>query len=604
MEKKSRKQIIIGLMALLLVSIMLLGLSYAYYRTRIVNNSATKSVITSSGKIEISYLNESEYINLDNIEPGYTNEDSPKTFTVKNTGDKTASFSIILDKMESTFLRKKDWTYTLKDGNTIIKSGILPQTTSYISFSEELESGETKEYSLIINYVNSAEDQSIDMGKRLSFRINISNEVGGVFKSATEGTLLKAIGNDNIISESLTIPGQQASAKHVYSEDNTTNVIETMNMSSGDPYWVYGTGYEFDEVTEQYNLTGVKIGLYEDIYNDLEGKYLISSSAAGNSHITQYKASKLTTTNLSKVYEVVSSNYDTSGNKELTYKIHEVINSSDISESELAKTSGNGGDTYYFRGAVENNYVTYSGMCWRIVRVMENGDIKLALADRDNACGTANGYSVDDIDGASIVDPTTQKFIFNNVIYKESNIVHVLNAWAGIDESRDYNYNDPNNNMNVKSSTFTNSALDLTKLSATPNWCVDTTYGAYNRLNNLSTAAPTLKCPSSLDDESKIGVLSADEVVFAGATVYQNVMNFNYYLMTNLSNVSYWSLSPISGNSLWIVSSNGYIASEGSISYNFYSAIRPAVVLRSDVLLSAETDYTQDGTIDKPYVIG
>ena len=39
------------------------------------------------------------------------------------------------------------------------------------------------------------------MEKSLSFRVNIGDETGSAFKSATTGTLLKAIGNDNIISE-------------------------------------------------------------------------------------------------------------------------------------------------------------------------------------------------------------------------------------------------------------------------------------------------------------------------------------------------------------------------------------------------------------------
>ncbi len=39
------------------------------------------------------------------------------------------------------------------------------------------------------------------------------------------------------------------------------------------------------------------------------------------------------------------------------------------------------GTSYYFRGNVQNNYVVFAGMCWRIVRVTGDGSIKLILAN-------------------------------------------------------------------------------------------------------------------------------------------------------------------------------------------------------------------------------
>ena len=37
------------------------------------------------------------------------------------------------------------------------------------------------------------------------------------------------------------------------------------------------------------------------------------------------------------------------------------------------------GDSYYYRGAVNNNYVVFNNMCWRIVRITGNDSIKLVL---------------------------------------------------------------------------------------------------------------------------------------------------------------------------------------------------------------------------------
>ena len=55
MEKKSKKSLIIGVTSLFLVTFILLGLTYAYYRTRIIgNNSNVPSVSVTSKNMEIT----------------------------------------------------------------------------------------------------------------------------------------------------------------------------------------------------------------------------------------------------------------------------------------------------------------------------------------------------------------------------------------------------------------------------------------------------------------------------------------------------------------------------------------------------------------------
>lgn len=51
--------------------------------------------------------------------------------------------------------------------------------------------------------------------------------------------------------------------------------------------------------------------------------------------------------------------------------------SSDSGDLGLYKTVDNYGDSYYYRGAVENNYVKFAGYVWRIVRI--NGDNSIRL---------------------------------------------------------------------------------------------------------------------------------------------------------------------------------------------------------------------------------
>ena len=58
-------------------------------------------------------------------------------------------------------------------------------------------------------------------------------------------------------------------------------------------------------------------------------------------------------------------------------------------EALLASAEDNSGTSYYFRGAVTNNYVEFANKCWRIVRVGGDGSVKLILHN-DNTTKAAN----------------------------------------------------------------------------------------------------------------------------------------------------------------------------------------------------------------------
>ena len=63
---------------------------------------------------------------------------------------------------------------------------------------------------------------------------------------------------------------------------------------------------------------------------------------------------------------------------------------SSSTEALLASTEDDYGTSYYFRGAVTNNFVEYANMCWRIVRVTGDGSIKLVLYNYNGLTSTNN----------------------------------------------------------------------------------------------------------------------------------------------------------------------------------------------------------------------
>ncbi|UKI29009.1 MAG: hypothetical protein L6V78_01205 [Clostridium sp.] len=180
-------------------------------------------------------------------------------------------------------------------------------------------------------------------------------------------TLAETILANNEVKTPLTVPGSEVSA-HVLNdvESATASVSSTYQAC----YFTYGTGWEANGT--KFNLTGsaVTSDTYANSYSSLVGKYLVSSSQYGNGSSTA--GTMMTTTNLSNVYYVVSATQNS-----FTYKT--LGSTKNTTEALLASTEDDYGTSYYFRGAVKNNYIEFSNKCWRIMRIGGDGSVKLVL---------------------------------------------------------------------------------------------------------------------------------------------------------------------------------------------------------------------------------
>ena len=67
----------------------------------------------------------------------------------------------------------------------------------------------------------------------------------------------------------------------------------------------------------------------------------------------------------------------------INIKLRRITN---VPESVISTIQDEYGTSYYYRGAVKNNYVNFNEMCWRIVRIEGDGSVKLLLEDRYVEC--------------------------------------------------------------------------------------------------------------------------------------------------------------------------------------------------------------------------
>ena len=303
---------------------------------------------------------------------------------------------------------------------------------------------------------------------------------------------------------------------------------------------------------------------------------------------------------------------------------------STASEALLASTEDDYGTSYYFRGAVKNNYVQFANKCWRIVRVGGDDFVKLILHN-DNKAGAANPC-------ASANNSTSAAFArFSGTTYTSAfNSSYNDNAYVGFKYgtvgASDYATTHANTNKSTiltnLETWYTNNLKTYESVIDDNVWCNDKTnvtdisydpwgitpngkgyaknvtyYGATQRLVSKSKSAggtgPSLKCNGELSKiTSKVGLITADELAFAGYAF--NIGNTTTYLQENATDTYWWSLSPINFNG-----SNAYVWSVvGSLGGLYNYSVRNACGLRPSIsLVSSTTISSGTGTSEDPYVV-
>ena len=242
-------------------------------------------------------------------------------------------------------------------------------------------------------------------------------------------------------------------------------------------------------------------------------------------------------------------------------------------ESGLYKsTDTNTGDaTYYFRGNVENNYVSFAGFTWRIVRLNEDGTIRIVIQDGINS-------------NASIRFNSN----YNNytyMYYTNSQAKTTLESWYQTNIGSKTNLA----SKVVSGNYYCEQAKVKPGDSYTSGNATMTTYNKYT---------PDFKCSSDGNGKgvvnASVGLLSYDEVVYAGGYYGQN--NNNYYLYNNMA---FWTMSPFGFSSpssrVCRVRATGGIDYENAASTNY---------LRPVLNLDANTQITVgDGSKENPFVV-
>ncbi len=254
-------------------------------------------------------------------------------------------------------------------------------------------------------------------------------------------------------------------------------------------------------------------------------------------------------------------------------------NSDDASGLYRSTNTNSGNPTYYFRGEVENNYVSFAGFTWRIIRINEDGTVRLIMQ-------------------TGINDNALFRIYINNYSYE---YMYYTNGTAKTELEEWYDANLAEYDNKIATGNYFCEEAKVKYSSSMVAGNVNLTlYSQYR---------PTFECQTDANGygliNTKIGLISYDEIIFTG--MYYNINNSSSYLSGSASS---WTTSPggigyFNGSNyptIWYLTGPTDITeienslSPGSIYYT-------TAHLRAVINLDINTMVTGSGTSDDPYVV-
>lgn len=478
-----RQKIIISVTGIFLVTLILVGLTYAYFLTRINGNPNDASINVTTALLDLTFTDGSENVTVNNIMPITTDDvltnGKVKTFTIaKKENTSNAYVKLVLTDLNvSENLAEYDFKWALYQGDRKVSTGDFGGKTSgeiVLATNEFIDSTTGKIYDLYIWVNESGIDQSDMMNGSLTARID------GTGTGTPLKTLASAILGENNANVITTAP--------TFTESSTDKGLFVQQEDTEKSEMGFPTYYYRGSVTNNY----VKFGTYAS-----SGSYTYSNE-----------------------------NWE---------------------EATFTYTAG-------------------EPIIWRVVRTNEDGSIRLISENvvSDGVAFNSTGYS---------------KYI--NDDGTDSKVKTAVETW--------YNTNIGSNSSldnKVVTSSFCNdiSGIDFEGVVGGNNFENVVAGNSYTRLES-ETPSPIYTCPGgSIKAYEKVGMITADELVYSGALYYKSVTNNTTYLNNNSD---YWTLTPYDSNRASSWDPNGASIGCDFVNNGGFAVSRAVINLSPDVIVSS-----------------
>ena len=627
--KIKNKKIVIASGSIMII-IMLIGFTYAYWTREFKQSGINENIYEC---FNITFKEEKSGISLENAYP-QSDEDGIKNeaykVDIENTCPTITSYNVVLNKIKTSTLEDEHVKIAVNNDIKLLsetenaESRIENASEGKIIKTGVLAKGDKKELE-IRSWMEESTSEEEGINKNFTYKITIEAVAGGKNLLAA-----KILTNNTLRTETPDfIYGSPVKNYKEVSEEKTTNI--TLNKNKN----IFLTdNYILDAVENRYyfDYSSMSSSTYQQGMQ-LIGKYYCDNAAVGTLGRQRYCVSTL--------YKILEA--DTTGANEgyITKVIEYKTIENGTNDSGLYKANDDLGVSYYYRGEIKNNYVSFgtykkdiniytvgsnqsgeftfhsldsaSKYCdqsyntagltyasaeeckksikirtnktndpiiWRIVRINGDGSIRLIANDGIGETSYASSSS----------NPKYAGYTYDN-----EHICTVGNYCT-----KD---NGQSSNMNTYLETwYTENLSDVDNKIQLSNYCNDTTktkpptyFGSKDR-----ATAPILTCPNTEQTyggayKLKIGLITADELIVGGFNYYHELYNplkTNYLFSTNNYILT---MTPYSNQEMQAGSDYGHISQD---SYTWPDTVRPVINLKPDIKITSG-----DGTKEKPFII-
>ena len=423
-----------------------------------------------------------------------------------------------------------------------------------------------------INTANWASSKTVDITYPTGYKNEYSLDLGSTWNEYLSPitvdkpitVLARVVDNDKVISSSS------------YTITKIDAVVPTIELDIPDSITI-GSKYN---LPTSYTV-GISGGTPKCTVNDTDisnteslelGTYTIECSITNGLGVSATSSKNITIVDANAAGEVILSN-NTLINAEPTLTTTS-LEAGDADGLYVSTDTNSGKPTYYFRGNVDNNYVSFAGFTWRIVRINEDGTIRMIMQDGIN---------------------NNTKYIFNSN-YNNYTYMYYSNSAAKTTLDNWYNDNIGSNSdlssKVVSGNYFCEQAKVKYSSSYTSGSAIMTVYTSY---------VPNFKCETDGNGyglvNTNVGLITYDEIAYAGG--YYGFDNDKIYLNNNSD---YKSMSP-AGVDSYSARISGSRFNTKPTSIADYYVFNADSTLRLVINLKADTQFTGNGTLDNMYMV-
>ena len=385
----------IYVVAVLLLVVVALGISYAWFSAIITGNDTAKNNKVVTGNLELTYTDTNE-ISLDNVIPG---DSFTKKVSVKNTGTLDVKYNLVWQSLTNTITNNElviEATCKRLNSSGTVEGTCesisqTPVSSNTIKKKISIEPNITHQYTVKVTFIDTGEPQNYNKNKSFNGKLGIEEYVPTQFEKdswtaivanvkankisqynvgdtkevdmGTYGTHTLRIANTSTPSECSTSGFSQTACGFVL---EFVDIITKHNMNPSGTY--KGTQYDYGWNKDGWPATGMRTFVNNDIYNAIpsEIKNAIINTTVVSSHGWNDTSNFTSTDKLyllepKEIYTDFDNTTDTAEDLTRTLDYYTSIGVTTDSYSGAIKKNGTSADYWWLRAASSNdNYNFYS----------------------------------------------------------------------------------------------------------------------------------------------------------------------------------------------------------------------------------------------------